>query len=100
MMVRVDHSTGKLPYPGDKNVILEAFKPGTQPSVTTDGGEGPQHFVDDEDAASLATIGGGEPIETLPSTAVSSETGQPAPVQQISPGPRQEAPSTGTGGLY
>jgi penicillin-binding protein 1A len=101
MMVRVDHSTGKLPYPGDRNVILEAFKPGTQPTVVTDGGEGPQHFVDDEDAASLAPTGGEEPGENLPSTAsVSSETSQPAPVQELSPGPRQEAPSTGTGGLY
>ncbi len=101
MMVRVDHSTGKLPYPGDRNVILEAFKPGTEPTIVTDGGEGPQHFVDDEDAASLAPTGGEEPVESLPSTAsVSSETSQPPPVQEISPGPRQEAPSTGTGGLY
>jgi len=104
MMVRVDHATGKLPYPGDRNVILEAFKPGTQPTVETASGEGPQHLVDDEDAASLAPGGGEEPgaAESAPSTAsVSGETAQPPPVQQISPAaPRQEAPSTGTGGLY
>ncbi len=53
MLVRVDHQTGELPYPGDKNVILEAFKPGTQPTVEAGSEEAmEQHFIDDEDAAS------------------------------------------------
>src|SRR3546814_12216489 len=30
-LVRVDASTGELPPPGDRNVILEAFRPGTEP---------------------------------------------------------------------
>jgi penicillin-binding protein 1A len=100
MLVRVDHHTGELPYPGDKSVILEAFKPGTQPTVEADSGEGgPQHLIDDEDAASLAP--GDEEIDALPPTAAANpgETGVPVPVQQIAPGP-QAAPSTGTGGLY
>jgi penicillin-binding protein 1A len=102
MLVRVDHPTGELPYPGDKNVILEAFKPGTQPTVEAGSEEATaQHFVDDEDAASLAPVGGDE-IETLPPTAAANpnETGVPVPVQQITPGPPQASPSTGTGGLY
>ena len=101
MLVRVDHQTGELPYPGDKNVILEAFKPGTQPTVEAGSEEAmQQHFIDDEDAASMAPVGGDE--EPLPATAAAnpSETGMPVPVQQITPGPRQAAPSTGTGGLY
>ena len=32
MLVRVDHSDGLPASPGDKNVILEAFKPGTEPT--------------------------------------------------------------------
>ncbi|HEY7992105.1 MAG TPA: penicillin-binding protein 1A [Stellaceae bacterium] len=99
-LVRVDHATGELPYPGDKAVILEAFKPGTQPTVVANEEGGPQHFVDDEDAASLAPAGGDDTINPLPTTAAANpgETGLPQPVQQI--GPRQAAPSTGTGGLY
>ena len=31
-LVRVNASTGELARPGDRNVILEAFKPGTEPS--------------------------------------------------------------------
>jgi penicillin-binding protein 1A len=107
LLVRVDHHTGELPYPGDKTVILEAFKPGTQPTQeATNGDNGPQHYVDDEDAASVAPINGADDMAQLPSSpseateAVSSENGAPVPVQQITPGPPPTAPSTGTGGLY
>ena len=31
-LVRVDHDTGLPASPGDRNVILEAFKPGTEPT--------------------------------------------------------------------
>ena len=31
-MVRINSRTGKLARPGDRNVILEAFKPGTEPT--------------------------------------------------------------------
>ena len=39
--VRIDAETGSLARPGDKNVILEAFKPGTDPKdqpMVIDGG--------------------------------------------------------------
>ncbi|MGB8274487.1 MAG: penicillin-binding protein 1A [Alphaproteobacteria bacterium] len=39
LLVRVDAGTGQLPPPGDKNVILEAFRPGTEPT-------GPAEAVD------------------------------------------------------
>jgi penicillin-binding protein 1A len=99
MLVRVDHATGELPYPGDKNVVLEAFKPGTQPTVES-GSESDMlaHISDDEDAASLAQGGEEEPLPPTASAAVQPENGQPVPVQIV---PRvQAAPSTGTGGLY
>lgn len=32
-LIRINHDTGQLAKPGDKNVILEAFKPNTEPSV-------------------------------------------------------------------
>jgi penicillin-binding protein 1A len=102
LLVRVDHATGELPYPGDKNVILEAFKPGTQPTVVAGSEEGePQHMLDDEDAASLAPVGGNEEFNALPPTAAANagEISVPMPVQRIAPGPQAE-PSTGTGGLY
>ena len=34
-LVRVNASTGKLARPGERNVIFEAFKPGTEPKVET-----------------------------------------------------------------
>ena len=39
-LVRVDSNTGVLARPGDKNVILEAFKDGTQPSTSASVIEG------------------------------------------------------------
>ncbi|GAB4373093.1 MAG: penicillin-binding protein 1A [Kiloniellaceae bacterium] len=43
-MVRINAETGQLARPGDGNVILEAFKPGTEPTgreVVIDGGYNP-----------------------------------------------------------
>ncbi|MGD1878933.1 MAG: penicillin-binding protein 1A [Kiloniellaceae bacterium] len=43
-MVRMNADTGQLARPGDKNVLLEAFKPGTEPTgreVVLDGGYNP-----------------------------------------------------------
>ncbi|HEX4111769.1 MAG TPA: penicillin-binding protein 1A [Stellaceae bacterium] len=101
MLVRVDHATGELPYPGDKNVILEAFKPGTQPTVESgSAGDMLAHMSDDEDAASLAPASADEEMAppSTASAAVQPENGQPVPVQIV---PREQAaPSTGTGGLY
>ncbi len=108
MLVRVDHPTGLLPYPGDKNVILEAFKPGTEPTAEADR-IGTRNFSDDEDAASMAPSAGDE---VPPPTAAATENvnadhgAEPAadpdggtgadPVQTIPRG----APASGTGGLY
>ena len=43
-LVRVNQDTGKLAKPGDRKVVLEAFKPGSEPSgtqVVIDGGYNP-----------------------------------------------------------
>lgn len=37
LLVRIDAETGRLAGPGTKNVILEAFKPGTEPSPSGTG---------------------------------------------------------------
>ncbi|HEX7966860.1 MAG TPA: penicillin-binding protein, partial [Stellaceae bacterium] len=102
-LVRVDAGTGLLARPGDKNVIYEAFKPGTEPS-----GDAPVPTVvhgpisDDEDAASL----GGptdEPAAESMTTAGGAPATGPAPVISATPapsGPPRTVPSSGTGGLY
>jgi penicillin-binding protein 1A len=97
LLVRVDHATGQLPYSGDKNVILEAFKPGTEPNGESDTSTA-ENVSDDEDAASLAQAG-------LPSAippTMAGPTASAVPVEGIQPIqiPQHAAPSTGTGGLY
>ncbi|MBV8653039.1 MAG: penicillin-binding protein 1A [Alphaproteobacteria bacterium] len=75
-LVRVNAATGQLARPGDKTIIYEAFKPGTEPtgdSVVVNG----YGTTDD---------GGVQPA---------SATG--APADTASP---HSAPSVGTGGLY
>jgi penicillin-binding protein 1A len=75
-LVRVNAETGMLARPGDRNVILEAFKPGTEPSgdrIVLDGS--------DEQVAGTGAASFG-PREGAPSTE------------------RIAAPSAGTGGLY
>jgi penicillin-binding protein 1A len=42
-LVRIEHDSGRLAQPSDRNVILEAFRPGTEPvsgreSIVLDGG--------------------------------------------------------------
>jgi penicillin-binding protein 1A len=37
-MVRVDGDTGLLPGPGTKRIVVEAFKPGTEPTSSISGG--------------------------------------------------------------
>jgi len=97
LLVRVDHSTGQLPYSGDKNVILEAFKPGTEPSGESDTSTA-ENVSDDEDAASLAQAGpaGEPPSISGPTTAAIGPVEGIQPIQV----PQHAAPSTGTGGLY
>jgi penicillin-binding protein 1A len=70
-LVRVNPATGQLARPGDKNVILEAFKPGTEPTSSSSG------VVMSGDVSSGAI-------------------GVSAPTQNGA----QTAPATGSGGLY
>ena len=44
LLVRIDADTGQLAGPGTKSVIMEAFKPGTEPSATGSG-----TFIDGSD---------------------------------------------------
>ena len=101
-LVRVNVETGQLAKAGDKQVIYEAFKPGSEPS-----GDGPVTVVtgglsDGEDDASMAGSGGlGEEttaIET-PSAAVPAAVPLPSTTAPGSSRP-VTAPGGGTGGLY
>jgi penicillin-binding protein 1A len=94
-LVRVDATTGQLARPGEKNVIYEAFKPGTEP--TSDAPvpaivHGP--ISDDEDAASLGGPADETPDGGTPVSAVSPAT--PA----VPAGAPRSVPASGTGGLY
>jgi penicillin-binding protein 1A len=79
-LVRVNPTTGKLARAGDRNVIYEAFRPGTVPR----GGE-----------ATAVLDGGmaGPDAGTVPAAATTASEESDAP-------PPQSAPATGTGGLY
>ncbi|HEX7968242.1 MAG TPA: penicillin-binding protein 1A [Stellaceae bacterium] len=97
-LVRVDATTGQLARPGDKNVIYEAFKPGTEPTNDASAPavvRGP--ISDDEDAASL----GGPAEETPPSDGTPAmTTAAPSPPTVPTSAPPRSVPSSGTGGLY
>jgi penicillin-binding protein 1A len=76
-LVRVNAATGQLARPGDKTIIYEAFKPGTEPtgdSVVVNG-----YGTTDDGGVQPASATGGVP----------SDTASP-----------HSAPSVGTGGLY
>ena len=99
-LVRVDLATGLPAHAGDKNVIFEAFKPGTEPtgeSVAPAVAHGP--ISDDEDAASVGgptdepTADSGTPVADAPDGPVEPATA-PAPL------PQRSTPASGTGGLY
>ncbi len=57
-LVRVNVSNGQLAKPGDKNVILEAFKPGTVPTGRAEVLEG-ESWIESGDADKPATGTGG-----------------------------------------
>ncbi len=57
-LVRVNVGTGQLARPGDKNVILEAFKPGTVPTGRSEVLEG-QSWTGNGDSDKPATGTGG-----------------------------------------
>lgn len=78
LLVRVNAATGQLARAGDKTVIYEAFKPGTEPTgdnAVVTGGAG----VSEDADATPASAGGGD-------------SGDAAV--------RQAVPASGTGGLY
>jgi penicillin-binding protein 1A len=76
-LVRVNAATGQLARAGDRNVIYEAFKPGTEPNGEASVVASGTGITEDEAAAAVpgaAATGGLVPTRT--------------------------APMTGTGGLY
>jgi penicillin-binding protein 1A len=98
-LVRVNAETGQLAQAGDKKVILEAFKPGTEP-----GGEGPVAGAgsisgDDEDAASMGAQAEDAPVSAPLAGTPAAATPPAAAAPTLSPTPRA-APASGTGGLY
>ena len=74
--MKVSHSSGLLPQPGEDKVILEAFREGTEPRTS-----GSLRFQQPVDPAPQAQSGGG----TLPSSV-------PAPVEPT--------PVPGESGIY
>jgi penicillin-binding protein 1A len=103
-MVRVNATTGRLAEAGDKSVIFEAFKPGTEPT-----GDEPEVIMGD-----APQYGGGPDAPLGPDSGdpngggVSAlPTGTPAPGATITPTPAptprpatRTTPASGTGGLY
>ena len=100
-MVRVNATSGRLAEVGDKNVIFEAFKPGSEPTGdepevilgdapqyggSPDGALGP----DSGDASGVSAL----PPGTAPPGATITPTLTPRPM------PTRTAPAAGTGGLY
>jgi penicillin-binding protein 1A len=107
-LVRVDLATGLPARPGDKNVIFEAFKPGTEPSADTAFSpvvHGP--ISDDEDAASVGGPTEEPPIDSATpadnGTPVAAAPGgplEPTAAPLAPPMPQRSTPASGTGGLY
>ncbi len=107
-MVRVNATSGRLAEPGDKNVIFEAFKPGSEPTGdepnvilgdtpqyggSPDGAMGP----DTGDAGGVSALPPGAPP---PLGATITPLPIPIPGAPPRPMPTRTAPAAGTGGLY
>jgi penicillin-binding protein 1A len=100
-LVRVNVTTGQLAEPGDKSVIFEAFKPGTEPNGDEPPvvlGDAPQWGGSPDGA-----LAPGEGTDTSASTlttgsAPAGATITPLPMPRL--GPTRTAPAAGTGGLY
>jgi penicillin-binding protein 1A len=80
VLVRVNHKTGLATGAGDKTAVLEAFKPGQEPSGSV---------VDEGDAGDVAGDDYGQPTGAVP---------QPPP--PFGPANNDRALTSGTGGLY
>ena len=107
-LVRVNATSGRLAEPGDKSVIFEAFKPGTEPSgdepdvITSDApqyGGGPDAPLgpDNGDAGGVSALPPGAPP---PQGATITPLPIPVPGAMPRSVPTRTAPAAGTGGLY
>jgi penicillin-binding protein 1A len=74
-MVRINPTTGALARPDEKNAILEAYKPGTEPGASRSG----------------VVVSG-----NVPATGLDIETSEPDGADAAP----QRVPTSGTGGLY
>ncbi len=93
-LVRVNATTGELAQAGDRNVIYESFKPGTEP--TSDSPVvGGQAIGDDEDAASLP-----QPVGAFPQASDGNVAAPAGGEPETSALPPRTAPQSGSGGLY
>src|SRR5215472_6913673 len=105
-LVRVNAVTGRLAEPGDKSVIFEAFKPGTEPTGdepevimgdvqqyggSPDGALGPDSG--DTGASGVSALPPGPPPPP-------GATITPLPIPGQRAMPTRTAPAAGTGGLY
>jgi penicillin-binding protein 1A len=75
-MVRINPTTGALARPDEKNAILEAYKPGTEPGSSNSG----------------VVVGGNVPS----GSGLGIDTSDPDGTATV----QQQVPTTGTGGLY
>ncbi len=94
-LVRVNLKTGLPAAPGDKTAIMEAFKPGQEPSgsVVSDQGEGGEAISADDL--------GQPPAPDQPMAGPVAEPPPPRPPARVFPAPGNDrALTSGTGGLY
>jgi penicillin-binding protein 1A len=107
-LVRVNATTGQLARAGDRPVIFEAFKPGTEPTGDEPGvilGDTPQYgggpdaplAPDSGDAGGVSALPPGAPP---PVGATVTPLPVPGPGTLQRPMPTRTAPAAGTGGLY
>ncbi len=72
-LVRVDYKTGERPEPGDAGpIILEAFKPGTEPNGQMAVIEGNSNFGQDAGYGSIIPLGGNAAPTDSDTTAIDS----------------------------
>jgi len=107
-MVRVNAATGQLAKPGDKPVIFEAFKPGTEPNPDEPSvAVGQVNEEDPEESVPVATANATDALApglVIPAPGVAPQpppTGSAAAAPALPmPAPTRTTPAAGTGGLY
>ncbi len=85
-LVRIDERTGLLPGPGTTETILEAFRPGTEPT--------------EQVTSSPFVFGGTAPIDPRVLSGVDSAMGTTGEVAQQQTQPQQQQQQNDLGGLY